>query len=172
MGIGTINKIGGWLIVGATLLTIIGFTLIGYKYGLKSAVMEVSELADTIYVHDTFTQYKPILEERVVYKREYVPVLVTDTLWKHDTLYVSLDHEQVVWQDSLSKVYASGILPQIDSVQHYITERIVTKEVIIHVKKPCRWGVGVQAGYGIQLGEQIKTAPYIGIGISYNIIRW
>lgn len=171
MEIDTINKMGGWLLVGAMLLTIVGFTLIGYKYGLKSsAVVEVSELADTIYIRDTFTQYKPILEERVVLKE--VPIPVTDTLRIHDTLYVYLEREQVVWQDSLSRVYASGILPQIDSVQHYISERIVTKEVTIHVKKPCRWGVGVHVGYGVQFGAQVATAPYIGIGISYNILSW
>ena len=166
----TINKMGGWLLFAAILLAIGGFTLIGYKYGFNSAVRGETESVDTTYVHDTIIQYEPILEERVVLKK--VPVPVTDTLRIHDTLYVYLEREQVVWQDSLSRVYASGILPQIDSVQHYISERIVTKEVTIHVKKPCRWGVGVHAGYGIQLGEQVKTAPYIGVGISYNILSW
>ena len=168
----TINKMGGWLLVGAMLLTIVGFTLIGYKYGFNSAVRGEIESVDTTYVHDTIIQYEPILEERVVYKREYVPVPVTDTLWKHDTLYVSLDHEQVVWQDSLSRVYASGILPQIDSVQHFISERVVTRELTKVVKKPCRWGIGVHAGYGIQIGEQVRTTPYIGVGVSYNILSW
>lgn len=166
----TINKMGGWLLAGAMLLTIVDFTLIGYKYGLKSAVVEVSELADTLYLRDTIVQYEPILEERVVLKE--VPIPVTDTLRIHDTLYVYLEREQVVWQDSLSRVYASGILPQIDSVEHYITERIVTKELTRVVKKPCRWGVGVHAGYGVQFGAQVATAPYIGIGISYNILSW
>ena len=166
----TINKMGGWLLVGSTLLTIVVFTLIGYKHGLKSAVVEVSEFVDTIYIRDTFTQYKPIFEERVVLKN--VPVPVTDTLTIHDTLYVYLDREQVVWQDTLSRVYVSGIMPQIDSVQHFIREVIVTMEKTRYVKKPCRWGVGIHAGYGIQLGEQFKTAPYIGMGVSYNILSW
>lgn len=166
----TINKMGGWLLFAAILLAIGGFTLIGYKYGFNSAVRGEAEKVDTLYVRDTITQYKPILEERVVLKK--VPVPVTDTLRIHDTLYVYLEREQVVWQDSLSRVYASGILPQIDSVQHYISERIVTKEVTIHVKKPCRWGVGVHAGYGVQLGDQVRTAPYIGVGVSYNILSW
>jgi hypothetical protein len=144
--------------------------LIGAHCGRKSLLQDIDEKMDTIYVHDTITQYEPIIEERVVLKK--VPVPVTDTLRIHDTLYVYLDREQVVWQDSLSRVYASGILPQIDSVQHYITERIVTKEVTIHVKKPCRWGVGVHAGYGVQLGDQVRTAPYIGVGVSYNILSW
>jgi hypothetical protein len=144
--------------------------LIGAHCGRKSLLQDIDEKMDTIYVHDTITQYEPIIEERVVLKK--VPVPVTDTLRIHDTLYVYLDREQVVWQDSLSRVYASGILPQIDSVQHYITERVVTKEVTIHVKKPCRWGVGVHAGYGVQLGDQVRTAPYIGVGVSYNILSW
>ena len=166
----TINKMGGWLLFAAILLAIGGFTLIGYKYGFNSAVKGETESVDTTYVHDTIIQYEPILEERVVLKE--VPIPVTDTLRIHDTLYVYLEREQVVWQDSLSRVYASGILPQIDSVQHYISERIVTKEVTIHVKKPCRWGVGVHAGYGVQLGDQVRTAPYIGVGVSYNILSW
>ena len=166
----TINKMGGWLLFAAILLAIGGFTLIGYKYGFNSAVETETEKVDTLYLRDTIVQYEPILEERVVLKK--VPVPVTDTLRIHDTLYVYLDREQVVWQDSLSRVYASGILPQIDSVQHYITERIVTKEVTIHVKKPCRWGVGVHAGYGVQLGDQVRFAPYVGVGVSYNILSW
>lgn len=144
--------------------------IIGRRDGLNSAVKGEVEKVDTLYIRDTITQYKPILEERVILKKVRVPV--TDTLRIRDTLYISMDREQVVWQDSLSRVYASGIMPQIDSVEHYITERIVTKEVTIQVKKPCRWGVGVQVGYGVQFGEQVRTAPYIGVGVSYNLLSW
>lgn len=158
------------------LALVIAAILLAYCIGRRDGRIGVAEAAeskrDTIYIRDTITQYKPILEERVVVKKEYVPVLQTDTIWRQDTLYIPMVREQLVWQDSLSRVYASGILPQIDSVQHYISERIVTKEVTIHVKKPCRWGVGVHAGYGVQFGAQVSTAPYIGIGISYNILSW
>lgn len=170
METGTIKKIT-YAVVAVIMALLLSY-FIGRRDGFNSAVRGETESVDTMYVHDTIMQYRPILEERVVYKREYVPVPVTDTLWKHDTLYVSLDHEQVVWQDSLSRVYASGILPQIDSVQHFVSERVVTRELTKVVKKPCRWGVGIHAGYGIQLGEQVKTAPYIGVGVSYNILSW
>ena len=100
-------------------------------------------------------------------------VPVVDTLRLTDTLYVYLDREQVVWQDSLSRVYASGILPQIDSVHHFINERVVTRELTRVVKKPCRWGIGVHGGYGVGLDNgKVIASPYIGIGISYNIISW
>lgn len=168
MGTDTIKRIV--FAVAAIILSLLISYFIGRRDGLNSAVEAETEKVDTLYLRDTIVQYEPILEERVVLKK--VPVPVTDTLRIHDTLYVYLEREQVVWQDSLSRVYASGILPQIDSVQHYITERIVTKEVTIHVKKPCRWGVGVHAGYGVQLGDQVRTAPYIGVGVSYNILSW
>ena len=168
MGTDTIKRIV--FAVAAIILSLLISYFIGRRDGLNSAVETETEKVDTLYLRDTIVQYEPILEERVVLKKVLVPV--TDTLRIHDTLYVYLEREQVVWQDSLSRVYASGILPQIDSVQHYISERIVTKEVIIHVKKPCRWGVGVHAGYGVQLGDQVRTAPYIGVGVSYNILSW
>ena len=142
----------------------------GQRYVQKSLILPQRERVDTLVVFDTITQYKPIIEERVVLQKVSVPVV--DTLWLHDTMYVYLQKEQVVWQDSLSRVYASGIMPQVDSVQHYISERIVTRELTKVLKKPCRWGVGVHAGYGIMIGNEFLTAPYVGIGVSYNIISW
>ena len=168
MGTDTIKRIV--FAVAAIILSLLISYFIGRRDGLNSAVETETEKVDTLYLRDTIVQYEPILEERVVLKKVLVPV--TDTLRIHDTLYVYLEREQVVWQDSLSRVYASGILPQIDSVRHYITERIVTEEVTIQVKKPCKWGLGVHAGYGVQLGEQIRTAPYIGVGITYNFLSW
>ena len=144
--------------------------LIGYGCGQNQPTINKVERVDTLLIFDTITQYEPILEERVVLEKVTIPVI--DTMWIHDTLYVYLEKEQVMWQDSLSRVYASGIMPQIDSVQHFITERIVTRELTKIVKKPCKWGIGVHAGYGIQLGEQLRTAPYVGVGVSYNILSW
>lgn len=163
MGTDIIKQVG----VIALLVVIL---MVGYYSGLNQAMRQDVSQNDTIYLRDTITQYEPILEEKVVLQKVLIPV--RDTIWIHDTLYAYLEREQVMWQDSLSRVYASGIMPQIDSVQHYVKERIVTKEVSIHVKKPCKWGIGVHAGYGVQFGEQIRTAPYIGLGISYNFLSW
>jgi len=157
-------------VVISILMLMIASFFIGRCEGKKAAIPVCDERVDTLVIRDTITQYEPIYKE--IHKVEKVLVPVVDTLRLTDTLYVYLEREQVVWQDSLSRVYASGILPQIDSVKHYISERIVTKEVTIHVKKPCRWGVGVHAGYGVLLGDQVRTAPYIGVGVSYNILSW
>lgn len=169
MGIGIIKRI---VFAVITTIMVVHFSYFaGRRDGFNLAIEAGKEKMDTLYLRDTIVQYEPILEERVVLKK--VPVPVIDTLRIHDTLYLSLDHEQVVWQDSLSKVYASGIMPQIDSVQHFVSERIVTRELTKVVKKPCRWGIGVNVGYGGTYNNgRVFASPYIGIGISYNIISW
>ena len=154
----------------------VGMTFAAYQVGRRDGLIRATETAkqvvDTLYVRDTITQEKPIFVDRIKLQKIPVQVEKTDTLKIHDTLYVYLQKEQVVWQDSLSRVYASGILPQVDSVQHFIQERIVTIQTTIPVKKPCRWGIGVQAGYGVQFGDQIQAYPYVGIGLSYNLLSW
>lgn len=61
--------------------------------------------------------------------------------------------------------------------QHKLTINELDKEFqkmngqLAKAKKPKRWGVGIQAGYGVQ-ADNLKPAPYVGAGISYNIVRW
>jgi hypothetical protein len=158
--------------IAALIVVMIVSYLIGRNDGRIKVESAIVEKVDTLLVFDTITQYKPIYEERTIVKKELVPVPVTDTLWKTDTMYVYLDREQIVWQDEWSRVYASGILPQVDSVQHFITEKVVTKEIRVPIKQKSRWGLGIQAGYGIQFGKDMSHSPYIGVGLSYNILTW
>lgn len=120
---------------------------------------------DTLVIRDTIK----VTEAISVTKRVVDTILypVKDTLWMRDTLYVSLEREQIRWEDSLSVVYASGVNPQVDSVIHFTQKQIITKE--IPVIKKTRWGLGIQAGVGA--GEGGLT-PYVGVGVSYNLISW
>jgi hypothetical protein len=145
---------------------------IGRRDGINKAAESLVERVDTTYIYDTITQYKPIHEEKRIIEKVYLPVEVTDTIWKHDTLLIPMEREQLVWQDSLSRVYASGILPQIDSVEHFLREIVVSKEISVPKKVKTRWGIGIQLGYGAYYDQKIHTAPYIGVGISYNILSW
>lgn len=146
--------------------------LIGRRDGQKLATERVVERVDTMYVHDTITQYKPIVEERVVLQKYPVMVEKYDTIMRHDTIYLNMQREQVVWKDEYARVFASGIMPHVDSVQHFVTTRTITKEIPVKVVKKTRWGVGVQAGYGVMVGNDVRLAPYVGVGVSYNIVSW
>lgn len=145
---------------------------VGKRDGKISLSKEIKTQVDTMLVRDTIVSYKPVYVEKI--KTERVPVVVekTDTMMLHDTLYVYLQKEQITWEDSLSKVWISGVMPEVDSVQHYITERVITKEVVIPKVQKTRWGLGFHAGYGVQFGQQIKTCPYVGVGISYDLLTW
>lgn len=151
---------------------IISFAL-GCNHARKGANLPQTERVDTLFIFDTMVVEKPVFVDRVKLQKVPVPVVETDTLWRHDTLFVYLQKEQVIWQDQFARVYASGINPQVDSVQHFIKERIVTIEKTIPVKKPCRWGIGINAGYGgVVHNGQISLSPYIGVGVTYNLLSW
>ena len=156
--------------VGIAVAVLIGF-LIGQQHPQKSPVEPIKEKVDTLLIFDTITLTKPIFVEKIQLDSVYMPV--TDTLWKHDTLFVYLEREQIQWQDSLCRVYASGINPQVDSVTHFVQETIITREISVPVKVKSRWGLGIQVGYGAGVnGKQVYLTPYVGAGISYNILSW
>ena len=156
--------------VGIAVAVLIGF-LIGQQHPQKSPVEPIKEKVDTLLILDTITLTKPVFVEKIQLDSVLVPV--TDTLWKHDTLYVYLEREQIQWQDSLCRVYASGINPQVDSVTHFVQETIITREISVPVKVKSRWGFGIQVGYGAGVnGKQVYLTPYVGVGISYNILSW
>lgn len=122
---------------------------------------------DTLFIRDTIKVTEPVYVTRRMVDSVLVPV--TDTIRLRDTLYVFLEREQIRWEDSLSVVYASGVRPEIDSVIHYAERMVIVKEIpVVRVKKT-RWGVGIQAGAG---ATRDGLTPYVGVGVSYNILSW
>ena len=122
---------------------------------------------DTLFIRDTIKVTEPVYVTRRMVDSVLVPV--TDTIRLRDTLYVFLEREQIRWEDSLSVVYASGVRPEIDSVIHYAERMVIVKEIpVVRVKKT-RWGIGIQAGAG---ATRDGLTPYVGVGVSYNILSW
>ena len=142
----------------------IGFLLGNTVFHKKSEPIVIEKI-DTLIVRDTFTIDKPkIVERRVV---EKVPYVVRDTLHKTDTLW--LEREAVVYKDSLVRVVASGISPSIDSVTHYVSTKIITKEIPYEVARRPRWVIGVTAGYGV---AKDGLSPYVGVGVTYPLLSF
>lgn len=122
---------------------------------------------DTLIVRDTIKVAEPkFISSRVV---DSVPYPVHDTLRLRDTLFVILAREQIRWEDSLAVVYASGVDPRIDSIIHHTSTMIVTKQIPMVKVKKTRWGVGIQVGASADRGG---VFPYVGVGVSYNILSW
>ena len=150
--------------VGLAVAVLLGF-LVGQRCPRNGGGETLKPKVDTLVIRDTIKVTEAIsVTKRVV---DSIPYPVTDTLRLRDTLYVYLEREQIRWEDSLAVVYASGVMPQVDSVIHHINQLIITKEIPVIQKT--RWGLGVHAGYG---ASKDGLTSYIGVGISYNILSW
>ena len=133
---------------------------------------EMKVKVDTLFVYDTIFVEKPVIKKVEIIDTLLLPVPITDTLMLHDTVFVHLPIEQRQFSDLRYTAWVSGYRPQLDSIQIYQQTEYITKEVKT-VTKPKRWGIGLQAGYGVSISnKQIQATPYIGIGISYNILTW
>lgn len=149
------------------LLTFFIGIMIRQKHPHKLPVEPIKTEVDTLVIYDTLTSYEPVFIERQKLDSVLVPVL--DTILIHDTTFVFLEREKVTWRDSLCEVYASGIMTQVDSVKHFQEYKCITIETQVPVKIRSRWGLGIQAGMGA--GKNGLT-PYLGLGISYNLLSW
>ena len=133
---------------------------------------EMKVKVDTLFVYDTIFIEKPVIKKVEIIDTLLLPVPITDTLMLHDTVLVYLPIEQRQYSDPRYTAWVSGYRPQLDSIHIYQRTEYITKEIKM-VTKPKRWGIGLQAGYGISLHNgQVFPAPYIGVGLSYSIINW
>src|SRR5574344_1919485 len=133
---------------------------------------EMKVKVDTLFIYDTIIVEKPVIKKVEIIDTLLLPVPTTDTLMLHDTVLIHLPIEQRQYSDPRYTAWVSGYRPQLDSIQIYQQTQYITKEVKV-ATKPKRWGIGLQAGYGVSFSnKQIKATPYIGIGISYNILTW
>ena len=127
---------------------------------------------DTLFVYDTIFVEKPVIKKVEIIDTLRLPVPITDTLMLHDTILVYLPIEQRQYSDPRYTAWVSGYRPQLDSIHIYQRTEYITKENKM-VTKPKRWGIGLQAGYGVSLHNgQLFPAPYIGVGLSYSIVSW
>ena len=149
------------------LLTFYVGMLIGQKHRQKMPLEPTEIKVDTLVIRDTIMQYKPIFVDKI--KVDSVLIPVKDTIVIRDSVYIYMDREKITWRDSLCEVYVSGIMTSVDSVRHFQEYKYITIETQVPVKVKSHWGLGVNAGYGVGKGG---LTPYIGVGISYNILSW
>ena len=134
--------------------------------------IEMKVKVDTLFIYDTIIVEKPVIKKVEIIDTLLLPVPITDTLMLHDTVFVHLPIEQRQYSDPRYTAWVSGYRPQLDSIRIYQQREFITKEIKT-VTKSKRWGIGLQAGYGVSLHNgQVFPAPYIGVGPSYSIVNW
>lgn len=161
------DRVTYWLLVTLFMAAAVTFFVLGRRSAGNGPVLPVKSKVDTLYIRDTITAYKPIYIAKRVTDTLRIPV--RDTIRERDTVFVLLQREQLEWRDSLCTVWASGIRPAIDSVRHYTTTAIITKEVPVPYKVLPRWAVGITGGYG---ASKDGLSPFLGVGVTFVLAAW
>ena len=142
------------------------------RYTAKpETILEERERIDTLIIRDTVTHYVPQYVHR--HTRDTIRVPIRETI--HDTVAVYLPRETKVYEDARYRAEVSGYQPSLDRIDIYTQTQVVTKDVTQVVKQKTRWGLGISAGYGVTINttdQTFRPAPYIGVGIHYNLISW
>lgn len=159
------------------IIYIIAVALLALAFGLGRytakpvRIVEERVQRDTVVIRDTLTQYKP--KHIHTHTRDTITVTLTEI--RHDTVAVYLPRETKVYEDKRYRAEVSGYQPSLDRIDIFTQTEVVTRDVAQVVKQKTRWGIGISAGYGVAINtaeQAFKPAPYIGIGIQYNLVSW
>lgn len=112
------------------------------------------------------------LQDSVLNNTNYAPNYAhSKTEIIRDSANVVVPITQTVYEDSTYTAYVSGYRASLDSLI-FRMPREVTTITNTHYQKPKRWSVGIQVGYGMTLKGTPQFAPYVGIGVSYNLFSF
>lgn len=167
----------GLFILGLIFTALFSVYLFLQKY--RMSCPKGKEVIDTITYIDTVSYYKPIPKEHVKLRYDTIHLQIN----KEDACFVTeqtdsssikiLDSTKVVipitqkvYEDSAYKAWVSGYNPNLDSIFVY-QKTVVVNHYFKNKEK--RFGLGIQCGYGL---NNNKMQPYIGIGVSYNLLKW
>lgn len=164
-------RIGGIFIV--FLLAVIGLFSIDRCNRKKDLHPETVIQVDTIYLHDTIRIVKPVPQR--IKTVDTFRIVLKDTICEKDTVYLNLPREQKIYREENFHAWISGYRPALDSIHIFRnTHQVITSTTICQKPaKPRRWGIGIQAGYGLTYQQNtIQPVPYIGIGLSYHLLTF
>lgn len=151
-----------WLAIFIILASLaVGFAG-GYHIHHDKPVIEYRQ--DTLIVRDTITQLKPVPVTSYIHDSIPVEIIIHEI----DTQYVYLPHEYKRYTSNDYDLTISGYQPVLESISVYPEKHFVTT-VVTEPAKAKRWGLGCQLGYGV---SKDGLTPYIGVGISYNLINF
>ena len=138
----------------AILLIAAAIRICTYSCTSSNGYTSIEYQADTIRIRDTIRIPHPVSVTSRTIDTMTVLVHATDTLWIHDTLYMSLPIEQRTYADSTYTAWISGYRPKLDSILIYPQTTTITNTMTItHSSRQPRFSIGLQAGYGATISN-------------------
>lgn len=160
--------------------------IIGYFFGRNSVSVgkpSVKIERDTVTLHDTIPDYMPAAKDsglvrwmvlRVPVEKATPAEHVADVgnMIVRDTIEVEVPVTQKHYETENYQAWVSGYRPNLDSIEVYQREKIITETVTVTQKaKSKHWGIGFTGGYGYDFNTK-TGAPFVGVGLSYNIFSF
>lgn len=134
-----------------------------YQWKNPEIVEVVKTETDTLTLWDT------------VYKEKPVPIAVTkivkDTIYITDTVYVVLDRETKLYEDSTYQCQISGVNTELDWIKVFPKTTYITTEKVVQIeqKQPLfEFKPSVGLGYGL-INNKIDI--YVGGSLQINLNR-
>ena len=127
---------------------------------------KVITITDTLVLTDTIIKFQPKPYKVTIIDTIYIPQQPQQPQQPQiDTLI----RQEVIYKDSTYMAVVGGIEPYLKSIEIYPKTIYVNNNTTTTIKVRSRFGLGVQAGYGL---SRNGLQPYIGIGVQYNFMQW
>ena len=127
---------------------------------------EVITITDTLVLTDTIIKFQPKPYKVTIIDTIYLPQQPQQPQQPQiDTLI----RQEVTYKDSTYTAVVGGIEPYLKSIEIYPKTIYVNNNTTTTIKVRSRFGLGVQAGYGL---SRNGLQPYVGVGVQYNLIQW
>ena len=130
---------------------------------------EVITITDTLVLTDTIIKFKPKPYKVTIIDTIYLPQQPQKPQQPQQPQIDTLIRQEITYKDSTYTAVVGGIEPYLKSIEIYPKTIYVNNNTTTTIKVRSRFGLGVQAGYGL---SRNGLQPYIGIGVQYNLIQW
>ncbi len=157
------KAVNGFLL-GSVLLAVF---FAGIRVGKGRGMMAEKSVcrADTVVRRDTIVEVieKPV--DRYIVRHDTVCVYIHDSV----EVPVYLPIERREYRTDRYHAVIEGYHPELISLATYPETKYITRTESRTVARGKRFGIGIQAGYGI---SKQGFTPYIGIGMQYRLIAF
>ena len=130
---------------------------------------EVITITDTLVLTDTIVKMQPKPYKVTIIDTIYLPQQPQKPQKPQKPQQDTLIWQEVTYKDSTYTAVVGGIEPYLKSIEIYPKTIYVNNNTTTTIKVRSRFGLGVQAGYGL---SRNGLQPYVGVGVQYNLIQW
>lgn len=164
-------------IASVVIILVLTFCLISSRSTVRDLQgPDIMTETDTLFIRDTVEIARPDAVSSRLTDTIRIPAVVhtiRDTMRLTDTVYIEVQREQKLYSGPDYDAWISGYRPELDSLRIYRnTAQLINTTTAKTYQRPKRWGIGIQVGYGMTVTTEPKLHPYIGIGLSYNILTF